>query len=141
MNSVATRFRADVNHGISCTFGARKKQLFAFGDAHGQHVDQRIMGIARLELNLSADRRHAKAVSVERDAADDSIENSPVARRIFFTNSGRSERAKTQGIEHRNGARAHGENVAQNSAYTGCCTLKRLDKARVIVRLDLENGH
>src|ERR1022692_2477626 len=39
----------------------------------------------------------------------------------------------------RDRSRAHGENVAQDSAHAGGCALKRLDERRMIVRFDLES--
>src|ERR1700730_4802967 len=36
--------------------------------------------------------------------------------------------------------RAHGEDVAQNSAHAGGGALKRFDEARMIVRLDFESA-
>ena len=50
------------------------------------------------------------------------------------------DRPEAQRIEHRDGPRAHGENVAQDSADAGGRALKRLDEARMVVRLDFENG-
>src|ERR1035441_6767228 len=52
----------------------------------------------------------------------------------------RTNRPKPQRVHHRNRARAHGENVAQNSADAGGRSLKRLDKRRVIVRLDFKSA-
>ncbi len=50
-------------------------------------------------------------------------------------------RAEAQRIHHRDGTRAHGEDVAQDAAHAGGRALKRFDVARVIVRLDLERDH
>ena len=49
-------------------------------------------------------------------------------------------RAEAQRIEHGDGPRAHGENVAQNAADAGGRALKRLDVAGMIVRFHLEDG-
>jgi hypothetical protein len=49
--------------------------------------------------------------------------------------------AEAQRIQHRDGPRAHGENVAQNAAHAGGRALKRLDEAGVVVRFDLEGDH
>ena len=46
--------------------------------------------------------------------------------------------AEAQRIQHRDGPRAHGEDVAQNAADAGGRALERLDEAGVIVRFDLE---
>ena len=50
------------------------------------------------------------------------------------------DRTEAQRIEHRDRTRAHGENVAQDSAHAGGRALKRLNKTRMVVRLDFENG-
>ena len=50
------------------------------------------------------------------------------------------DRPKAQRIHHRDRPRAHGENVAQDSAHAGGCALKRLDERRMIVRLDFESA-
>src|SRR5437870_12767337 len=47
-------------------------------------------------------------------------------------------RSKAQRVHHRNRTRTHGEDVAQNSTYSGRGTLKRLDERWMIVRLDLK---
>ena len=46
--------------------------------------------------------------------------------------------AEAQRIHHRDGTRAHGEDVAQNAADAGRRALERLDVTRMIVRFDLE---
>ena len=51
-----------------------------------------------------------------------------------------SDRPEAERIEDGDRPRAHGENVAQDSADTGGRALKRLDEARMIVRFDFEDG-
>ena len=48
------------------------------------------------------------------------------------------EAAEAERIEHGDGARAHGEDVAQDAADAGGGALEGLDEAGVVVRLDLE---
>src|SRR6184192_3330877 len=48
------------------------------------------------------------------------------------------DRSKSQRVHHRNRTRTHGEDIAQNSTYSGRGTLKRLDERWMIVRLDLK---
>src|ERR1041384_1964855 len=50
------------------------------------------------------------------------------------------ERSKSQTVQCGDRPRAHRENVAQDSANSSRCALKRLDEARMIVRFDLEAG-
>ena len=53
---------------------------------------------------------------------------------------GDENRPKAQRIHHRHRPRAHGENIAQDSAHSGGRALKRLDERRMIVGLDLESA-
>ena len=52
----------------------------------------------------------------------------------------RSDRPEAQRIHNRHRPRAHGENVAQNSAHARGRTLERLNERRMIVRFDLEGA-
>ncbi len=49
--------------------------------------------------------------------------------------------AETQRVEHRDRARADREDVAQYSPHARRRSLEWLDRARVVVRLDLERTH
>src|SRR5260221_619694 len=75
VNSVTAGFCADVNHGIADAFGFGEKDLFFFGDAEGERVDERVLRIARLESDFAADSRNAETISVTADAANDAIED------------------------------------------------------------------
>ena len=72
-----------------------------------------------------------------RDAADNARNDAPVVRRFGRPGYG----TEPERIHHGDGTRAHRENVAQDSADAGGRALKRLDVARVVVRLDLESDH
>ena len=48
--------------------------------------------------------------------------------------------AKTQGVEIRNRACAHAEDIPQNAANSRCGALVRLDVARVVVAFHFEGG-
>ncbi len=52
----------------------------------------------------------------------------------------RRDASEAQRIEHGDGPRAHGEDVAQDAAHAGGRALKRLDVAGMIVRFHLEDG-
>ena len=136
-------FRADVDHGIAFAARVREKQIFFGRDAERQDVDQRIARVARLEGDFAADGGHAETVAVERDAAHDAIEDAAIARDRFRRSAHcrvRRNRAEAQRVEHGDGPRAHGENVAQDAADAGGRALKRLDVAGMIVRFHLERG-
>src|ERR1051326_2715939 len=90
--------------------------------------------VARLKEGLSADGGDAEAVSVVGDAGDHSGDDALVAGAVF----GIVERAEAERVHHGDGAGAHGKNVAQNAADPGGGALEGLDKAGVIVGLDLE---
>ena len=72
-----------------------------------------------------------------RDAAHHAVQDAAVARAV----RGIVQRAEAQRIQHRDGPRAHGENVAQDAADAGGRALKRLDEAGMVVRFDLERDH
>ena len=103
----------------------------ALDDADAHRVDQRVLGEARVEVDLAANGRHAEAVAVVADAGHDAVEQVPVA--------GLVERAEAQRVEQRDRPRAHGEDVAHDAADAGRRALVRLDGARMVVRLDLED--
>ncbi len=48
------------------------------------------------------------------------------------------QRPEPEAVEHRDRARAHGEDVAENAADAGGRALVRFDRRGVVVRLDLE---
>ena len=129
-DAVATG-RAAEQHG-EVVDAARRGQhevvLRQQADAH--HVDERVLGVGRVEDELAADGRHADRVAVTRHAGHDAFADPPVARLV--------ERAEAQRVEHRDGPGAHREDVAQDAADTGGRALVRLDGARVVVALDAQ---
>src|SRR5882762_2927695 len=134
VNSIAASFCADVDDGIADAFGFGEKNFFFFGDAEGERVDQRILGIARLEGDFAADGGNAEAVSVAPHAADDAVEDAAVFRGVRFRREfGSSNLTEAERIENSDGPRAHGENIAENSAYAGSGALERLDVTWMIV--------
>ena len=100
----------------------------AMPDAH--RVDEAVLLVGGLEVDLAADRGHADRVAVVADALDRAVEQVARARRV--------ELAEAQRVEHRDRPRADREHVAQDAADAGGRALERLDRARVVVRLDLE---
>ncbi len=99
-------------------------------DAH--RVDEAVLLVGGLEVHLAAHGRHTDRVAVVADALDGPVEEVARARRV--------ELAETQGVEHRDRPRPDREHVAQDAPDPRGRALKRLDRARVVVRLDLE-GH
>ena len=92
-------------------------------DAH--RVDEAVAGVGRVEDRLAADGRDADAVPVVPDAGDRPLER-PVRR------------AEAQPVEQGHRPGAHRDDVAQDPADAGRRALERLDRGRVVVRLDLE---
>ena len=132
VNAVASRFRADVDHGVADAARRPFENFLALRDAEGKRVDEDVAVVRRVERRLAADRRDADAVAVAADAAHDTVDEILHARRV--------ELAESQGVETRDRTRAHRENVAQDSADAGRRALIRLDERRVIVRFHLERG-
>src|SRR6185295_20379388 len=108
--------------------GAREIALLQEADGHD--VDERIALIGRVEDQLAADRRDADAVAIPADSLDDALDEVAGARVARI--------AEPKGIEDRDRPGAHREDVAEDPADTGRGALRRLDRARVVVRFDLE---
>ena len=130
MDAVATGARAHAEQHVAHAVGRGADQLGLLEQADAHRVHQRVAGVARREADLAAERRDADAVAVVTHAAHDAGEQVPVPRVI--------ERPEAQAVEHRDRTGAHGEHVAQDPAHAGRRALVRLDRGRVVVRLDLE---
>src|SRR5271168_3235487 len=70
VDAVASGFRADINYGIALPGCASVKNLVAANQAQSERVDQRIAGVARLELHFAAEVGDAETISVGRYAGD-----------------------------------------------------------------------
>jgi hypothetical protein len=81
---------------------------------------------------VPADVGDADAVAIEGDAADDPAHHP--SRRLHIG------RAEEQAVEHRERARAHREDVAEDPAHAGGGALVGLDRRRMVVALDLEHA-
>ena len=105
----------------------RARRLDAVGrqepDAH--RVDEAVVAVRLVEDRVAADGRHADAVPVVADARDRALE---LPARL----------AEAQPVEQRDRARAHGDDVAEDAADPGRGALEGLDRARMVVALDLE---
>ena len=110
--------------------GGGADHLVGAREADAHRVDQAVLLVGRLEVDLAADRRHPDRVAVVADPGDDVVEQ--VARAL------RVELAEAQRVEDRDRPGAEREHVAEDPADPGRGALERLDRARVVVRLDLE---
>ena len=102
-------------------------------DAHG--INQRIAGVGLIEIDLATDVRHADAVSVPRYATHDAAEKVAVCCAVY----GVIKRSEAQGIEQRDGARAHGQDIPHNASDTRGRPLEGLHGRGMVVRLHLEH--
>ena len=105
--------------------GARSQDAYAWEQAHAHRVDEAVARVGPVEDRLAADGRHADAVAVVADARD----RAPEAP---------ARLAEAQAVEQRHWPRTHRDDVAQNPADPGGGALERLDRARVVMALDLE---
>src|SRR6185312_8767442 len=94
----------------------------------------RVAVVALVEGAFAANGRNAEAIPVMRNARDYALKQPRVPRTGFRI----VQLPKAKRVHHCNGPRAHREDVAQDAAYTCCRALKRLDKARVVMRFDFE---
>ncbi len=134
MNAVPPRLRAYIDHRVSNAGGFTVEDFVVPEHAKSEYVDQWIAVVTLVEDALPANGRNAEAVAVMSDARNDTLENAMVASaRLRIV-----QPSEADGIHHSNGPRSHGENVAQDAADPRRCALKGLDKARVVVRFDLE---
>ena len=132
MNAVATGVGADEQHEVAGPARLGADHLALLNDADAHRVDEAVRPIRLVEVQLAADSRHADAVAVATNARDHAVEEMALMRLV--------ERSEAQRVEQRDRPRAHREDVAQDAADTGCSALVRLDGARMIVRLDLEDA-
>ena len=110
--------------------GRRRTIASVLREADAHRVHQAVLLVRRLEVDLAADRWDADRVAVVADAGDDVVEE--VARAL------RGEVAEPKRVEDRDRPGAQREDVAQDPADAGRRALERLDRRRVVVRLDLE---
>src|SRR5208282_4310127 len=131
MDAITAGLGADIYYRVADASGGGEEDAVGGGDADGHGVDQRIAIIGRVEVDLTADGRDADAVAVAANAAHDAI-HQPLRHRVV-----RSAEAQRVKVCNRSGT--HGEHVTQDATDAGRRALIRLDEARVIVRLHLEN--
>ncbi len=132
VNAVAAGLGADIDHGVAHSGGGTEKNAVGAGDADGHRIDQRVAVVGGMKIDLAADGRHAHAIAVAADAAHHAIDDAP--------RGGMVRAAEAQRVQVGDRPRAHREHVAQDAADAGRRTLVRLDEARVVVALHLEDG-
>ncbi len=70
VDAVAPSLGADIDHRIAEAGRRRIKDLVGIGETHGHRIDQDVAVVARVEIDLAADRRHPHAIAVAADAGD-----------------------------------------------------------------------
>src|ERR1700756_5111756 len=88
MNAVAPGLRADVDHRVSFACGLGVEDFILADEAEGEGVDQRISGVAGLELGFATEIGHAETVAVRGDAADYAIEDGVIFVEIRMCGAG-----------------------------------------------------
>ena len=137
VDAVATGFSSHVNHRVAHAGSACVEHLVFPADAQGKHIDQRIGRVTLFENTFAANRGNAETVAVVGNSPNHSIHNSRIVG--GFRNTGEGPEAER--IHNRDGACAHGEDVAQNAAHTSSRALEGLDIAGVVVGFDFESDY
>src|SRR5215208_1655570 len=132
MNAIAPCARANSHNRIADTLRFGTYQVFFVHQSNAHRVDEGIVLVRRVEDDLSRDGWNAYAVAVVTNPLDDSGKEIAYARIL--------EAAEAERVEHRDRARAHRKDVAQDSADTRCRALVRLHGRWMVVRFDLEGN-
>ena len=106
-------------------------------DAEAEGVHQRVAAVAFVEVDLAGDGGKADAVAVVGDAGDHARKKTTVGLGLLRVPL---DGAEAEGIHEEDRTRSHGEDVADDAADTGGRPLEGLDRAWVVMTLDLE-GH
>ncbi len=107
-------------------------ELLARGEPESHRVHQAVLLVGLLEVDLTADRGHADRVAVVPDAGHRTVQQIARARAGGL--------AEAKRVEHRDRPRPDGEDIPQNAPHAGGCSLEGLDRAGVVVGLDLERA-
>jgi hypothetical protein len=87
VNTVAAGLGTDVKDMISDALGLGVKNLILLRQAEAEHVDQRIEGVAIVEIDFSSYRGNSDGVSVSGYTGDNSFHDSLVFRLVKGTES------------------------------------------------------
>ena len=132
-DAVAARARAEQQHDVADARGRRLHQAVLVDQPEAHRVDEAVLLVGVLEVDLAPHGGDADRVAVVADAGDRLLEQVARARGVL-------DLAEAQRVEDRDRPRADREDVAQDPADAGGGALERLDRARVVVRLDLERA-
>ena len=132
MNAVAPCLCPDIDDRIARAGRCRPEDPVTIcqPDSHGIHENVAVVG--RVEIHLAANSRDADTVAITADTGDDTGQKVAC---LFMV-----RRAETKRVQQRNRPRAHGEDIAKNTADTGRRALIGFNERRMVMALDLEDG-
>ena len=119
-DAVAPGQRAVEHKGVANALRLRREHALRRQEPDAHRVHEWVCRVRLVEDRLAADRRHADAVAVVPDARDGALEV-PVGL------------PEPQPVEQRDRPRPHRDDVAQDPADPGRCTLERFHRRRVVV--------
>src|SRR5207302_6467442 len=131
VNTVAARLGPDVDYRVADPGGPSTEDPVRTGDAETEYVHERVVVVNLVERDLAAHSGHADAIAVARDPCHDAAQQVSVSWLV--------KRAEPQGVQQRDRARAHREDVAEDAPDSRRRALVRLDERRVVVALHLED--
>src|SRR5208283_4924850 len=133
MDTVAAGLRAEIDDLISDTARLGIENLICLGDANSHGIDQNISVVAFVEIRRSADGRHSETIAIGADPGNDACDK--------MARAGMLRRTETQQVQASDRPRAHGENIAQDSANACRGALKGLDEGGVVMALHFEDAY
>ena len=130
VDSIAPRPGAHGHERVPDALGGAPDQVLRAHEPKAHGVDDRVVLVATIEVHLAAGRRDADAVAVVPDPLDHPREE--------IADAGAVQVAEVEGVKGGDGARAHGEDIAQDAADSRRGALVGLDGRGMVVGLDLE---
>ncbi len=128
---VAPGLGAEIDHRHADAGGGGIEDRVGLGETGGEGVHEAIAVIGGMEAQFAADGRHAEAIAVAADAGHHALDEAAGFRMV--------RAAEGERVHRGDGARAHGEDVAQDAADAGGGALVGLDIGGVVVALHLED--
>src|ERR1700743_2066524 len=115
MNAVTASLGSDIDDGVADASSLAVEDLIDLHQAQSEGIHQRIARITDLELGLAAEVRHAKAVAVAGNTADDALDDRVILADQLVSIRPARNGPEAQRIHHRQRPCAHGEDIAQNA--------------------------
>src|ERR1700682_5530137 len=109
VDAIATCVGADEHQAVAGALGPGMHELIDANEAYTHRVDERVVGVALIEIDLAAHRWDADAVAVPADACDYSLDVTARFR----------QRPEAQRVQQGDGPGAHRDDVADDAAHAG----------------------